>query len=152
MAETRRDDAADLVAPHASAADRDDAADALAAMTGGAVRNDVEAPPGGDEMLAAPPPDPSVFAPKHSTRDLLAERRIHHRRTLIPILLTCGVLMPAVGSLKWARGPDSPFSSWPIWAPVVLSLCGVVMLALAVVNMMQVRRLMSGTKEFNHGN
>ena len=121
---------------------RDDAADALAAMTGGAVRNDVEAPLAGDEMLAAPPPDPSVFAPKRSTRDLVADRRIHNRRTLIPILLTCGVLLPAVGSLKWVRGPDSPFASWPVWAPVVLALCGLVLLTLAVGNMVQVKHMM----------
>ena len=120
----------------------DDAADALAAMTGGAVRNDVEAPLGGDFSVAAPPPDPSVFAPKQSTRDLVLERRIHNRRTLIPILLTCGVLMPAVGSLKWLRGADSPFAAWPTWAPVVLSLCGLLLLVLAVANMTQVRQMM----------
>ena len=122
---------------------KDDAAEALAAMTEGGVRNDVEAPLGGDEMLAAPPPDPSVFAPRYSTRDLLAERRIHHRRTLIPILLTCGVLMPLVGSLKWVRGPDSPFASWPIWAPVLLAMSGAALLALAFANMRQVKRMMS---------
>ena len=121
---------------------RDDAADARAAMTGGAVRTAVEAPIGGDFSVAAPAPDPSVFAPKRSTRDLVLERRIHNRRTLIPILLTCGVLMPAVGSLKWLRGADSPFATWPTWAPVVLSLCGLVLLVLAFANMTQVRHMM----------
>jgi hypothetical protein len=119
-----------------------DAADALAAMTGGAVRNDVEAPLGGDFSVAAPAPDPSVFAPKHSTRDLLLERRIHTRRTLIPILLTVGVLMPLVGGLKWLRGSDSPFAAWPLWAPVVLFLCGLLLLTLGYANMMQVRQMM----------
>ena len=121
---------------------RDDAADALAAMTGGAVRNDVEPPLGGDEMVAAPAPDPSVFAPKRSTRDLHLERRIHNRRTLIPILLTCGVLMPLVGSLKWLRGLESPFAAWPLWAPLVLFAFGLIMLTLAYANMKQVRRMM----------
>ena len=98
---------------------------------------------GGDEdLLAAPPPDASVFAPKRSTRDLIAERRIHNRRTFIPILLTCGVLMPAIGTLKWLRGPESPFTAWPIWAPIVLFVCGIVLLLLAVANMMQVREML----------
>jgi hypothetical protein len=121
---------------------REDAADALAAMTGGTVRNDVEAPLGGDFSVAAPAPDASVFAPKRSTHDLVLERRIHHRRTLIPILLTCGVLMPAVGSLKWLRGADSPFATWPTWAPVVLALCGLILWALAAANMAQVRQML----------
>ena len=120
----------------------DDAADALAAMTGGAVRNDVEPPPGGDEMVAAPAPDPSVVAPKRATRDLQLERRSHHRRTLIPILLTCGVLMPSIGSLRWLRGPESPFAAWPVWAPLLLFVFGLMLLALAYANMSQVRRLM----------
>ena len=122
-----------------------DPADALAAMTSGAVRQDVEprdAGDVGDDFMAAPAPDPSVFAPRRRpTRHLLTERQIHARRTLIPVLLTCGVLMPLVGSLKWLRGVGSPFAAWPIWPPIVLSACGVALLALAVANMMQVRQL-----------
>ena len=123
----------------------EDPADALAAMTGGTVENDVEPQAGGDEMLAAPPPDPSVFAPKRATRDLHIERRIHNRRTLIPILLTCGVLMPIVGALKWLMPDDSPFAAWSIWAPVALTVCGLVLLALAAANMLQVRQMMRRT-------
>ena len=126
-----------------------DPADALAAMTGGGgggEAGDADERGGGDDddddMVAAPAPDASVFAPRRSMRDLVAERRIHNRRTLIPILLTCGLLMPAVGALKWLRGPDSPFSAWPVWAPLLLVGCGVVLLLLAVVNMMQVRGMM----------
>jgi hypothetical protein len=126
----------------------DDPADALAAMAGGAGDGDAyadtdERTGDDDEILAAPAPDPSVFAPRRPTRDLIAERRIHNRRTLIPILLTCGVLMPAVGALKWLRGPESPFAAWPMWVPLLLLGCGVVLLLLAAANMMQVRQMMS---------
>jgi hypothetical protein len=130
-----------------------DPADALAAMTSGGagagddgVVDDGAASASSDDILAAPAPDASVFAPRRPTRDLVADRQIHHRRTLIPILLTCGVLMPAVGALKWLRGPESPFAAWPVWAPIALAACGVVMLLLAVVNMMQVRQMMRGAK------
>ena len=124
-----------------------DPADALAAMTGGTSEASAadEYADREDDLLAAPAPDPSVFAPRRSTRDLIAERRIHNRRTLIPILLTCGVLMPAVGSLKWLMGPESPFASWSIWAPVALGACGAVLLTLAVANMLQVKHLMERT-------
>ena len=129
-----------------------DPADALAAMTddGGGDPNavdDVEMRARVDDpnISGAPAPDASVFAPRRSTRDLIAERRIHNRRTLIPILLTCGVLMPAVGSLKWLRGPESPFATWPIWAPLVLVACGVLLLLLAIANMVQVRQMMRRT-------
>jgi len=126
---------------------KDDPADALAAMTsgaagGGGVNDDPAASASSDDIVAAPAPDASVFAPRRPTRDLVADRQIHNRRTLIPILLTCGVLMPAVGALKWVRGPESPFSAWPVWAPIALGACGVVLLLLAVANMMQVRQMM----------
>jgi hypothetical protein len=123
-----------------------DPADALAAMTSGGGGDAVDERVGGDDMMAAPAPDASVFAPRRSTRDLVAERRIRNRRTLIPILLTCGVLMPAVGALKWLRGPESPFSVWPIWAPLALIGFGIVLLLLAVANMMQVRRMMQSSR------
>jgi hypothetical protein len=137
-----------------------DPADALAAMASGSAGGRVGDDDGGgadgddraasasssDDILAAPAPDASVFAPRRPTRDLRAERQIHNRRTLIPILLTCGVLMPAVGALKWLRGPDSPFAAWPVWVPIVLGACGVVLLLLAAGNMMQVRQMMRGAK------
>jgi hypothetical protein len=132
-----------------------DPADALAAMTGGAAKDEfsdaAEQRAGDDDMMSAPAPDASVFAPRRSTRDLVAERRIHNRRTLIPILLTCGVLMPIVGALKWLRGPESPFSAWPVWAPFLLVACGLVLLLLAFANMMQVRRMMQATRPAAQG-
>ena len=128
-----------------------DPADALAAMTGGGRAEGTDDAHsasyerGGNDMMAAPAPDVSVFAPRRSTRDLITDRRIHSRRTLIPILLTCGVLLPAVASLKWLRGPDSPFAAWPIWAPLVLGGCGVMLLLLAIANMVQVRHMLRRT-------
>jgi hypothetical protein len=125
-----------------------DPADALAAMTGDgggggdAIDPSLGATSDDPNLSGAPAPDASVFAPRRSTRDLIAERRIHNRRTLIPILLTCGLLMPAVGSLKWLRGPESPFATWSIWAPLALVACGVLLLLLAIANMVQVRQMM----------
>jgi hypothetical protein len=127
-----------------------DPADALAAMTGGGSAgdaiDDAQQPAGDDDMMAAPAPDASVFAPRRTTRDLATDRHIHNRRTLIPILLTCGVLLPAIGSLKWLRGPESPFAAWPMWAPLLLAACGLLMLLLAFANMRQVRHMMRASR------
>src|SRR5215208_1104757 len=43
-----------------------------------------------DEQVAAPAPDASVFAPRQSTHDLLEHQRVEQKRTIIPVLLTCG--------------------------------------------------------------
>ena len=124
-----------------------DPADALAAMTAGGAAFPADAARGDDEneddvLLAAPPPDTTALATGRATHELITGRQIRTRRTLIPILLTCGVLMPAVASLKWLRGAESPFAAWPLWPPVVLTGCGLILLALAVLNMLQVRHLM----------
>jgi hypothetical protein len=61
------------------------------------------------------------------------------RRTIIPILLTCGVLTLAFSSLKFVLGPDSIFSDLPIWLPITLFTAGIVLLFLAVLNMLAVK-------------
>jgi hypothetical protein len=66
-------------------------------------------------------------------------RTMQFRQTIIPILLTCGVLTLAFSSLKFVLGPDSIFSDLPLWLPIVLLLAGVVLLFLAVLNMLAVK-------------
>src|SRR5947209_8033387 len=106
-------------------ANKDELADALAAMsqTSGPTASDAVNPAGiepaatapkPDDVMLAPPPDASVFAPRRSTANLLAEQRLRAQRTAIPILLTCGVMLPIVGSLKWLAGEDSVFARWSV--------------------------------------
>jgi hypothetical protein len=132
--------------------DRDNLADALAAMSG-SEPSDAAAPPqparieplastiddADDDVVAAPAPDASVFAPKRRTADLLLESRLHNQRTAIPVLLTCGVLLPAIGSLKWLAPRDSVFAQWDATVPLILGIAGVLLLAVAVMNMLHVR-------------
>jgi hypothetical protein len=92
-----------------------------------------------DDFVAAPAPDESVFAPRQSTAQLLAKERLEQKRMFIPILLTTGVLLPAIASLKWITGPDSVFAEMEAWVPLVLIATGVMLLAMAAINMMQVR-------------
>jgi len=129
--------------------ERDKLADALAAMSGGPevtpqepARIEPVAPADADnddDEVAAPAPDASVFAPRRRTADLLLESRLHNQRTAIPVLLTCGVLLPLIGSFKWLGPRDSIFAQWDIWMPVILGIAGVLLLVVAVINMLHVR-------------
>jgi hypothetical protein len=130
--------------------ERDKLADALAALSRGhevtppqPARLEPVAPADAgaddDDEVAAPAPDASVFAPRRRTADLLLERRVHNQRTAIPVLLTCGVILPLIGSFKWLASRDSIFAQWDIWMPVILSIAGVLLLAVAVINMLHVR-------------
>ena len=131
--------------------DRDKLADALAAMSAtpsmpsppsaqqSSERPSVDTGLDADDVVAAPAPDPSVFAPRHRTADLVLQRRLRAQQTAIPVMLTCGVLLPVIGGFKWLAPRDSFFAQWDVTMPLILSAVGVLMLAAAVMNMLQVR-------------
>ena len=126
-------------------------ADALAAMSGAAGAGAASA--GND----APPPDiqPAeterelarseavIPPPRVNVTALAAGARLEHsilvKRTLIPILLTLGLLLPAIASLKWLMPPDSPFAAWqPRYAFIVIA-AGPFLLLVAALNIISVR-------------
>jgi hypothetical protein len=97
-----------------------------------------------DDSVIVPAPEASVFVPKSKTsaevRARIAKKKnLEFRRTLIPILLTCGVMMLAFAGLRFVTGPDSMLSNLPIWIPIALVSAGFILLALAVVNMLGVK-------------
>jgi hypothetical protein len=62
------------------------------------------------------------------------------KRTLIPILLTLGVLCPALGVLGYCVSSTSPYAVFAEpWFFIPFVTIGVVMLGLAIVMMMLVR-------------
>jgi len=63
---------------------------------------------------------------------------VEYKRTLIPILLTCGVLLPAL-SLLPAIAPKSLMGGMPSSIIITGIVAGVVLLALAALNMAQVK-------------
>jgi hypothetical protein len=96
-----------------------------------------------DDAVIVPPPDPTVFAPRPAPR---APARLHRvqtlefKRTIIPILLTLGVICPTlalVGFLAPATSPLSVLRS--AWFSIPFILIGLLNLALAVITMLQVR-------------
>ena len=110
--------------------EKTDLADALASMRG--VSDSPQTPP----------------QPRHETtrrravKSVALDRAIKTRQTLIPVLLTLGVMLPLVGSLKWWSSPESPFRAWSETPVLLLIAIGVVSLMMAVMNMIQVRDLL----------
>ena len=94
-----------------------------------------------DDAVIVPAPEPEVFAPHAPTAPAGPGgiRSLAFRRTVIPILLTCGVLLIGIGSLRWVGGPDSVFAETSI--PLSATLCGTgcFLLIIAVLNMLQVK-------------
>jgi hypothetical protein len=106
-----------------------------------------------DDAVNVPAPDAAVFAPRPRTRPAPRRGRaamyqtIEFRRTIIPILLTCGTLVIIFGSLKYTLGQDSALAELPAWLPIVLFITGAVLLALAVVNMLSVKHQLADVKK-----
>ena len=94
-----------------------------------------------DDAVIVPAPEPDVFAP-HAPKVSTGPggiRSLAFRRTVIPILLTCGVLLIGIGSLRWLGGPDSIFVDMSIPLSAALCGCGFFLLLVAVLNMLQVK-------------
>ena len=70
-------------------------------------------------------------------------RSLRFRRTMIPILLTCGLIFPTLAALWFATGPEHVVRRTGMWLPVTLVVLGAVFLLLAVINMIQVRHLIA---------
>src|SRR5207248_817060 len=99
-----------------------------------------------------PAPDPSLLAhrpapPRRPVRQPLW-KSLAFRRTIIPILLTCGTLMLALGVMRWVPGPLTMWAAvmeTSPWLAYVFLGIGAVLLALAALNMLQVKnQLASG--------
>jgi hypothetical protein len=93
-----------------------------------------------DDTVIVPAPDLSVFQPRVRTR---VQRRpvyrtMRFRRTLIPVLMTCGLLLPAVA--VWSLLDENAVlaDANPTLA-VVLSVTGVILLVAWALNVLHVR-------------
>ncbi len=96
-----------------------------------------------DDRMVAPAPSPEVFAPK-----ALSPRPVHgsilktlaFRRTSIPVLLTLGLVLLIVGSLKFLRDPESPFAALSLWLVLTVMVMGLILIGLGVFNMILVKQ------------
>jgi hypothetical protein len=94
-----------------------------------------------DDAMLAPAPDPSMLAHPLPYRPSPIRRglSIDAKRTLIPVLLTTGLLLLLFGALRFVMGPDSPYAKMPNWLTALVAVAGLVMLAGAVFTMFLVQ-------------
>ncbi len=133
---------------------KDELARALEALAAGQADADHEQ----DQRDQAPLPE-QVQHVSHSIRPLpgkpgvpaaekrpapMANRSIYLRQTIIPPLLTLGVLMPLAGITSLIMGVESPLGD-QLLLPIVLILLGLLIVGAAALNMLHVRHLLSAT-------
>lgn len=139
------------------ATSKEELAKALEALASG--RTDAQQDPEQHKQPAVSPQDnplPPAARVSHSIRPLPGKpgvpaaqrpaapvnRRLFLRQTVIPPLLTLGVLMPISGVASLLMRDDSPLGEHPL-VPIMLILLGLLTLGAAVLNMLQVRQLLS---------
>ena len=124
------------------------------AVTPGSAAPDTETtdvqPVDDDDRVIVPAAPLSALGPKlqyrPAGRSVPVFKTLSFRRTAIPILLTCSVLMVVVAGLKYTVNPDSVMALLPAWIPLVLVAAAVVFLGVAILNMAQVRQQLAAEK------
>jgi hypothetical protein len=102
-----------------------------------------------DDTLNLPAPSPDMLvhrpAPPRPKRELLS-RTLGFKQTLIPILLTMGVLMIGIAAWSFALGEESPIAGDRVIHLSLLAI-GVVMLGFGVLTMFQVKSQLNSAAE-----
>ena len=99
-----------------------------------------------DETIAAAP-DASAFAPRvhvQKPAHTAIYAKLYFRRTIIPILLTCGVMLPGI-SLWSMLDHNAPLAAIGTTVEVFLMVIGAILLALGVVNALHVKHILDAT-------
>ena len=105
-----------------------------------------------DDTMMAPAPDASAFTAQSMSYKSPAARMAKTsdlKPTLIPILLTTGMLFLLFSLLKFVRGADSPYAALPGWVVGMVAGMGGILLAFAVFTMMQVKEQLTRTKRLS---
>jgi hypothetical protein len=96
-----------------------------------------------DDSVAVPAPTHDVFTkPRSSSYSRRARHSLFGRRTVVPILLTNGVLLPVLGGLWFLTEEDSPFRIPGIALPIALIVVGLLLLTLGLANALALRHLL----------
>jgi len=102
-----------------------------------------------DDAVIVPAPTPDMFLPKRPApapaRPSLLQS-MFLRRTLIPIMLTAGLMLITLGALWFMTDTTSPFRRPGEWVPFVLIAAGVMLLLLGLVNALHVRHLLQARR------
>jgi hypothetical protein len=118
----------------------------------------IENPEAGDEADAddeviVPAPDASVFyhRPDYATpRPAGASfgQSLKFRQTFIPVLLTGGLILIALGAMHFAMsGQDNPIAGMAVWLAALLLVFGLGLWGLAGANMMVVKHIIESQRK-----
>lgn len=88
---------------------------------------------------------PKPATPARAAAPVLHAKHLELKRTLIPILLTLGGLLPLLGALSLALGDESPLAD-QFLIPVLMLVLGALILASAIFTMLQVRHAMRSAR------
>jgi hypothetical protein len=94
-----------------------------------------------DDTLNMPAPGPEAFAPRPAPvrpKRQSVSRTVEFKQTIIPVMLTQGVLLPGIAVYVLALGDESPLVG-NAWIPFTLLGIGLLMLLFAGLTMLQVR-------------
>jgi hypothetical protein len=110
------------------------------------------APPDDDDAVIVPAPDQSVFATRSKTASYTRKPRVpvyqtlQFRQTVIPIMLTSGTLAIVLALIRFSLTDDSIFATVPAIVAIILLVLGMLLLAAAGLNIMQVKQMLEAEK------
>ena len=104
-----------------------------------------------DDAVIVPAPDASVFfhKPAYAAKQHIKPfgQSLRFRQTVIPILLTAGLIMNGLATLHFVwRSDNNPMGGLPIWLLIVLFIFGLAIWGMAVMNMLAVKQELDARK------
>lgn len=103
-----------------------------------------------DDQVIVPAPPTEYLAQTHhapAAPTIPFYKRLTYQRTMIPILLTCGVSFLALGVSRWLCDPDTGLGGQPLWMAGLFILGAIVSATLGVVTMLHVKRRLATPTE-----
>jgi hypothetical protein len=106
-----------------------------------------------DDAVIVPAPDESVFLHKpdyasNKPKPVPFGQSLGARQTFIPILLTGGFIMAAMGVLHFVwHAENNPMGGLPVWLVALLFFLGLVLWGTAFANMMAVKHIVEAQRK-----
>jgi len=100
-----------------------------------------------DDAVMVPAPAMETLGHVHTKPDATHHRAhlptiksVEARRTVIPVLLTCGLLLVIAATMRLVTSPDTPLRSLPPWMSWAGYALGLLLWGVALINMFSVRK------------
>jgi hypothetical protein len=97
-----------------------------------------------DDAVIVPAPSADAFVhhppkPRPKKVHVAVYKTLKFKRTIIPILLTSGLLLIIFGVSRFIAGPDSPLSVLPMWLIATVFVMALLLLVFGAMTMLQVK-------------